>query len=130
MIADPATIRQKIKDIKADPNATAADGDAVTSLELVLEMNMRGLKFLPADLYKSHVSRFQIEDGALRCPFTSLAGLGESAAEAIVRERAKAEFLSVEDLKERTKISSAVIELLRTHGALEGLSETSQVSMF
>ena len=33
-------------------------------------------------------------------------------------------------MKERTKVSSAVIELLRAHGSLEGLSETSQVSFF
>jgi len=130
MIMDPQAIKQKIRDIKNDPNATAKDQTAVTSLELVLEMNMRGFQFLPADLYKSQVSRFLIEGNGLRCPFSSLAGLGESAAAAIVRERDKAAFLSVEDLKERTKISSAVVELLRTHGSLEGLSETSQISMF
>ncbi len=128
MLIDPETIRQQIRQIKDDPKATAKDKEAVTSLELVLEMNMRGLRFLPCDLYKSHVSRFLIEDGSLRCPFTSLGGLGESAAEAIVRERARAPFLSIEDLKDRTKISSAVVELLRAHGSLEGLSETSQVS--
>ena len=47
-----------------------------------------------------------------------------------MRERERGPFMSVEDLKERTRISSAVIELLRTHGSLEGLSETSQVCMF
>ena len=130
MLIDPQTIKQKIREIKNDPKASAKDQTAVTSLELVLEMNMRGFKFLPCDLYKSHVSRFLIEDGALRCPFTSLGGLGESAAIAIVRERDKAPFLSIEDMKERTKVSSAVIELLRAHGSLEGLSETSQVSFF
>ena len=130
MLIDPQTIKQKIREIKNDPKASAKDQTAVTSLELVLEMNMRGFKFLPCDLYKSHVSRFLIEDGALRCPFTSLGGLGESAAIAIVRERDKAPFLSIEDMKDRTKVSSAVIELLRAHGSLEGLSETSQVSFF
>ena len=131
MIADPETIRKKIKDIKADPNATAADGDAVTSLELVLEMNMRGFRFLPADLYKSHVTRFQMEDEkSLRVPFTSLGGLGESVAESIVREREKGPFLSVEDLRDRAHVPASIIEMLRTHGSLEGLSETSQVSMF
>ena len=101
------------------------------SLELVLEMNMRGFKFLPCDLYKSDLKKFKMEgETGLRCPFTSLGGLGESAAINIVRERERGPFMSVEDLKERTRISSAVIELLRTHGSLEGLSETSQVCMF
>ena len=131
MIADPDTIRAKIKAIKEDPNATGADGDALTSLELVLEMIMRGFKFLPADLYKSHVTRFQMEgEKCLRVPFTSLGGLGESVAENIVREREKGPFLSVEDLKDRAKVPSSIIELLRTHGSLEGLSESNQVSMF
>ncbi|MBQ8556826.1 MAG: PolC-type DNA polymerase III [Clostridia bacterium] len=131
MLIDPATIKQKIKEIKSDPKATAKDKEAVTSLELVLEMNMRGFRFLPCDLYKSDLNKFIMEDEkSLRVPFTSLGGLGESAAVAIVRERDKGAFLSIEDLKERTKVSSAVIELLRTHGSLEGMSETSQVSMF
>ena len=129
MLIDPDTCRKRIREIKNADNATAKDKEAQTSLELVLEMNCRGIKFLPVDLYKSDVSRFIIEDGNLRCPFTSLGGLGGSAAEAIVRERVRP-FLSIEDLKERSKVSSAVIELLRQHGSLEGLSETSQVSMF
>ena len=29
---------------------------------------MRGIRFLPVDLYKSDVRRFLIEDGNIRCP--------------------------------------------------------------
>jgi DNA polymerase-3 subunit alpha (Gram-positive type) len=36
----------------------------------------------------------------------------------------------VEDLKDRAHVPASIIEMLRTHGSLEGLSETSQVSMF
>ena len=39
-------------------------------------------------------------------------------------------FVSVEDLKNRARISSAVVELLRNHGCLNALSETSQISLF
>lgn len=131
MLIDPATIKAKIREIKADPKATAKDNQAVTSLELVLEMNMRGFKFLPVDLYKSDLKRFTIEgEKGLRCPFTSLGGLGESAAVNIIKERDIQPFLSVEDLKERARVSSAVIELLRTHGSLNSLSETNQMSFF
>ena len=130
MLIDPDTCRARIREIKANENATPKDKDSITCLELVLEMNMRGIKFLPVDLYKSEISRFVIEDGNLRCPFTSLAGLGESAAIPIVRAREQAPFLSIEDLKERGKVGSSVIELLRAQGTLDELSETSQVSMF
>ncbi len=131
MLIDPATIKEKIKAIKADPDSTAKDKEQIISLELVLEMNMRGFRFLPCDLYKSDLNKFIMEDEkSLRVPFTSLGGLGESAAVGIVREREKGPFLSIEDLKDRAKVSSAVIELLRTHGSLNGMSETNQVSMF
>ena len=130
MLVDPDTCRAKIREIKAMDNATAKDKDAQTALEIVLEMNMRGIRFLPVDLYKSDVRKFLIEDGNLRCPFTSLGGLGESAAVTIAAARDQAPFLSIEDLKDRGKVGNGVVDLLRTHGALEGLNETSQISMF
>ena len=40
------------------------------------------------------------------------------------------EYLSVEDFRERTGVSKAIIELLQLNGALDGLSETSQISLF
>lgn len=130
MLIDPETCRAKIKEIKHMDNATAKDKEAQTALELVLEMNMRGIHFLPVDLYKSDVRKFLIEEDGLRCPFTSIGGLGESAAVTIARAREDGPFLSIEDMQERAKVSSSVVELLRVHGSLEGLSETSQVSMF
>ncbi|MDO4484237.1 MAG: PolC-type DNA polymerase III, partial [Clostridia bacterium] len=80
MLVDADTCRQKILDIRNMDKASAKDKEEMTSLELVLEMNMRGIKMLPVDLYKSDVKKFRIENGNLRCPFTSLPGLGESAA--------------------------------------------------
>ena len=110
--------------------ATARDKDVMTCLELVLEMNMRGIRFLPVDLYKSDVRRFLIEDGNIRCPFISLPGLGESAAIPIAEARKDGKFLSIEDLQKRGKVGSSMIDLLRAHGALEGMSETNQLSFF
>ena len=130
MILSPDTARQRITEIRNMDKATARDKDIVTCLELVLEMNMRGIRFLPVDLYKSEVRRFKIEDGNIRCPFISLPGLGESAAIPIVEARKQGEFLSIEDLKNRGKVGSSTIELLRSQGALDGMSETNQLSMF
>ena len=36
----------------------------------------------------------------------------------------------VEDLQTRGRVGSSIIDLLRLHGALDGLSETNQISMF
>ncbi len=130
MILPPDDSRKKIREIRAMDQPTARDKDIATCLELVLEMNMRGIRFLPVDLYRSDVSRFLIEDGNIRCPFISLPGLGESAAVPIAEARKGGAFLSVEDLQRRGKAGAAVIETLRAHGALQGLSETNQISMF
>ena len=46
----------------------------------------------------------------------------------IAEARKEGKFLSIEDLRVRGKAGSAVIDTLRTHGALEGLTETNQLS--
>ena len=131
MLIDPDTARARIREIRNSDSATGKEKEELPSLELVLEMNMRGIHFLHADLYKSEATVFTIEEpGKIRVPFSSLGGLGESAAYAIVEARKSGPFLSVEDLQNRSHISSSVIELLRTHGSLQQLPETSQVSMF
>ncbi len=129
MILPPELVRERIKAYaENDQKATAKDKDAQTALEMVLEMNMRGFKFLPADLYKSDVKEFLMEDGSLRVPFTAIGGLGEAAAQGIVDARSQP-FLSIEDLKNRAHVSSAVLELLRDAGALDGLKDTNQVTL-
>ena len=130
MLLDPDTCRARIREIRNMDKPSAKDKEQQTSLELVLEMNMRGIRFLPVDLYKSDISHFRIEGGNLRCPFTSLGGLGESVAVSIVSAREQAPFVSIEDLSQRGHVGSSIIELLRQHGTLEGLDETSQISMF
>ena len=128
MITTPDIIRERIKELDSMEKATAKDKDTQNALEMVLEFYMRGFKFLPADLYKSDVKDFVMEGGCLRVPFTSIGGLGEAAAQGIVDARSQP-FLSIEDLKNRGKVSNAVVELLRAAGALEGLKDTNQVSM-
>jgi DNA polymerase-3 subunit alpha (Gram-positive type) len=130
MILSPDTCRARLQEIRQMEKPTARDKETATCLELVLEMTMRGIRFLPVDLYRSDVKKFLIEDGNIRCPFTSLSGLGENAALPIVEARKEAPFLSVEDLRQRGRAGSSTVELLRSHEALEGLSETSQISMF
>jgi len=130
MILSPEAARKRITEIRNMDKPTARDKDIATCLELVLEMNLRGIRFLPVDLYKSEINRFQIEEGNIRCPFTSLPGLGESAAVPIVEARKNGPFLSVEDLQARGKVGASVIDMLRAHGALEGLTATNQISMF
>jgi len=98
---------------------------------MLLEMQMRGIRMLPVDLYKSHLNRFLIEGNDLRCPFTSINGFPEAAAQGIIDTRDENKpYISIEDLRQRAHVGESVIEALRNQGALEGLPATSQVDLF
>ena len=124
-------VRDRIAALKAlGSDVTQRDADSLTALLLVNEAMARGIRFLPVDLYKSHAYRYLIEDGAIRLPLSSLAGVGESAAAAIVAAREEEPFFSCDDIKDRAGVSKAVIETLRQAGALADLPESSQLSLF
>ncbi|MBQ9942140.1 MAG: PolC-type DNA polymerase III, partial [Christensenellaceae bacterium] len=110
--------------------ASATEKSLGVVLELVLEMFARGIGFLPVDLKKSHAKRFSVEGDNIRLPFMAIPKLGEKAAEMLESEAQKEEFLSVEDLKRRCKISSSVIDVMREMGCLKGLPEKAQLSLF
>ena len=101
-----------------------------TILEVVIEMYARGFTFLPIDLYESDAKDFLEKDGKILPPFNSLPGLGLSAAQSIVAARQKGAFSSVEDLRIRARISSAVIDLLSDNGCLNSLPNSDQLDMF
>ena len=92
-------------------------------------MYARDIKCLSVDLYKSDATKFLITKDGILPPFTALPGLGIAAARNIVEARENGgEFISIEDLKARSGVSQAVIEILETHGCLDGLEESSQLS--
>lgn len=125
------TVRMRLAAIEAKGKAaTAIEENQATILEVALEMIERGIDFLPCDLYKSDATHCLIEPQGLRLPFTALGGTGEAAAMGIVRAREQGEFISVEDLKKRSGISSAVIGKLEECGCLSGMVKSSQLSLF
>ena len=131
MINGKEKVKNKMKEIEMMGNsATPKDKDMYDDLEIVLEMYERGFRFLPIDLYKSHATKFQIEDDALRPPLNSIAGLGNVAAESIMRAREEESFMSIDDLKIRAKIGDSVTDLLKQFGCLDGMSQSNQLSLF
>ena len=125
------TVRKKIEEIEsAGKEATSLDQSLLTILEMAQEMMSRGYSFLPCDLYKSLAAKCVIEDGKIRLPFTALGGTGETAAKNIVEAREQYEFLSVEDLKKRAKLSSTVMQKLEENECLDGLVQFNQISLF
>mgnify|MGYP002555337027 CR=1 FL=1 len=53
-------------------------------MKVVREMYARGFEFLPIDIYESGANRFKIKDGKLLPSLSTISGLGEKAAEAVV----------------------------------------------
>jgi len=125
------TVRMRLAAIEAKAKAaTAIEENQTTILELALEMIERGIDFLPVALYKSEATHCTIEEQGIRLPFTALGGTGASAAKGIVAAREQGEFVSVEELKKRSGISSAVMTKLEEAGCLAGMVKSSQLSLF
>ena len=125
------TVKQNIKAIDDDAEATDKDQDLLTTLEVVYEFYLRGFDFLPIDIYKSHATKFLVEDGKLRPPFVAISGLGESAAFDIMEGREGKRFLSIEDFSAACpKASKTHIQMLKDAGAFGDLPDNSQVSFF
>ena len=117
-------IKQKGKE------ATAKDNSDYATLQIVNEMLARKIEVLPVDVYKSSANKFIVEDGKIRLPFSSIAGVGESAAENLAEQGKKGSYLSIEELQLKTKVSKTVIETLKEIGTLKDLPESSQMSLF
>ena len=71
-----------------------------------------------------------VNDKLIRMPFNALPGLGEAAAQSIVDAREQSPFISIEDLRNRTKISASLIDLLREGGCLGNLPDSNQTTLF
>lgn len=131
MAKGSSAIRQKIEEIEEKGHdAQPKEKALLTVLEMALEMVERGFRFLNVDLYKSDATKFLIEGNALRAPFNAMPGLGTNAAISLVKAREEGEFLSKEDLLTRAKISKTILEYLEEQGALQGLPESNQLSLF
>ena len=131
MIFGKEKVKNKMKEIDfAGNSASQKDKGMYTILELVLEMYERGFEFLPIDLYKSHSTKFLIEEGGIRPPLNSIPGLGTVAAEGIYSARQEEEFECIDDLQMRAKVGKTVVELLQKFGCLKGMTQSNQLSLF
>ena len=128
-----AAVKQLMNSITAKGHdATAKEENMFVAMQVVNEMMARGVEFLPIDLYKSHATIYKIEDGKIRLPFMSMSGTGESAAVALMKARddGEGEYMSRDDLQQRSGVSKSVMETLEACGALEGLPQSTQMSFF
>ena len=106
------------------------ESDALSDMKIVLEMYARGYEFTKIDIYKSHSNRFQIVDGKLLPSLNTIDGLGDNSAVAVVEAAKDGKFLSKDDFRQRTKVSTTNIELMSDLGLFGDLPDTNQLSLF
>ncbi len=131
ILSGPETVWKKIKEIEGKgKNATQKETDELTVLEVAYEMYARGFEFCGVDLAESAALKFTIKDGKILLPFRAVAGVGDTAATNLAEARDQGPFVSVDDMRERAKLNKTAIEALEKMGALRGLPESNQLTLF
>ena len=104
--------------------------DVLKDMKIVQEMYARGFEFLPLDIYTAKANKFQIIDGKLMPPLSSIEGMGDKAAEAVEAAAKDGPYLSRDDFRQRTKVSKTVIDFMADLGLFGNLPESNQLSLF
>ncbi|MEG2799599.1 MAG: PolC-type DNA polymerase III [Erysipelotrichaceae bacterium] len=140
MINGEQAIRSRMKDINERLNSnefkrdvTKKEKDIYTTLELALEMCLRGYRFGNIDLMKSQANEFIVDPddkNVIIPPFASIDGLGSNVADSVASARNNGPFLSKQDLQDRTSLNGTSIKKLETLGVLTSLQEENQMSLF
>ena len=111
---------------------TKKEEDIIDTLRVVLEMKYRGYNIKGVDLQKSLANDFYMEEetGSLIMPFVTIAKLGPSTAEGIVKLRETRGITSIDSLKTEGRVNSTMIKTFKEMGLLEGLKDTEQLGLF
>ena len=115
---------------KRSDSLSPKEQGSLKDMKLVQEMYARGYDFLPIDIFKAHSRNFQIMEGKIMPSLSSIDGLGEKAADAIVEAAKDGPFLSKDDFRQRTKVSKTVIELMSSLNLFGDIPESNQMSLF
>lgn len=100
-------------------------------LELVEEMQLRGIDFVPIDLHRSDATRFvTVAPGRILPPLNAVPSISLAVAGQIVKARADSPFKTRDDLARRAGVSQSVLDNLAAAGCLDDLPESSQISLF
>jgi len=130
LMLNKETAEKAKEELEAIKEPTAKDKDTLNVLYLVREMLARGVEFLPVDVFKSAAFAFVPEKGKIRMPLAALNGLGDTAAENIYKAMHEQGASTKEELKRMAGITKKVMEALEDAGALNGLPDSDQMTLF
>ena len=115
---------------KRKDSLTKKEQDTYKDMRNVQEMYARGFEFMPIDIYKANAHTFQIIDGKLMPALDTIEGLGDRAADAVVAAAEEGPFLSLDDFRNRTKVTASTIDLMNDLGLFGNLPKSNQLSLF
>lgn len=128
------SVLKTIREINSQGDLTDAEKkrnkEITTFLEVVYEMNLRGIELLPVDIYKSHAQKFLIEGNAIRPPFNAIPGIGLNASISMAENRGDQRFVSIKDFQTKTGANSGVISAMKACGCFGDMPEENQISLF
>ena len=127
------SVKAKMREIERkekERTASAVEKSSYVTWQILNEMLCRGIEVLPVDIYKSSAKKYLVEDGKIRIPFNAVQGLGETAAISLENAAKETEFISWDDIREKTSISKTVLETLGELGALGDIPKSRQMSLF
>ena len=108
------------------------DASLLETLKLALEATARGIVFGNLDIMKSDAKNFQIADDGITLipPFRVIEGLGDTVAQSIQEEAKVRPFISIEDFQKRCRVSTTLVDKMRSLNLFGDLPESSQLSLF
>ncbi|MCL2717602.1 MAG: PolC-type DNA polymerase III [Lachnospiraceae bacterium] len=109
---------------------TKKEQDSYRDMRIVQEMYARGFEFVPLDIYTAKAHDFQLIDGKIMPSLSSIEGLGDKAADAVVEAKEMGKYLSRDDFRQRAKVSKTVVELMERLGLFGELPESNQMNIF
>jgi len=128
---DMKTIKQKMREIAGNKDATDVEQNLLVTLEVCYEFLLRGYHFEKIDYMKSEATDFIITENGLLPPLVAVHGLGETAALDTVEKRKGKTFISIDDFEQCcSKLSQTHIAQLKELRAFGDLPEHSQISLF
>ena len=131
MCLPPAVVRQNREQLRSQfRDLPDREQKIYYILELVEEMQLRGIDFVPIDLYDSAATTFvKVAPGRIRPQLNAIPFISSTMAESIVLARVQGPFKSRDDLMRRAGIGQSAVENLAEAGCLGDLPATSQIEM-
>jgi len=107
---------------------TKKEQDLIRDMRIVQEMYARGYEFMPLDIYRAKDKYFQVIDGKIMPSFASIDGMGEKAAEQAMLAAKDGSYTSIENFRNRTKVSQTIAEKMKEMGMFQDLPDSDQLT--